>query len=145
MKILIILVLSFLSFGAIAQQHVFKLSAQKQILSIHLTEDNTNKKITLDSKEKIANVQRLSIRGLAPALDNGWVRTFQITGTEEEEALITINDDKEPGVFNYGLKDIVAKLKPGSYKIFTLAIPKDPAKAAELKPKRILVATLEVV
>jgi hypothetical protein len=145
MKILIILVLSFLSFNAFSQQHVFKVSAQKQILSIHLNEDNSNKKITIDSKEKIANVQRLSIRGLAPALDNGWVRTFQVTGSDEGEAVVTINDDKEPGVFNYGLKDLVEKLKPGTYKIFTLAIPKDAAKAAELKPKRILVATLEVV
>jgi hypothetical protein len=145
MKILIILVLSFLSFNAFSQQHVFKVGAQKQILSIHLNEDNSNKKITIDSKEKIANVQRLSIRGLAPALDNGWVRTFQVTGSDEGEAVVTINDDKEPGVFNYGLKDLVEKLKPGTYKIFTLAIPKDAAKAAELKPKRILVATLEVV
>jgi hypothetical protein len=145
MKTLIILVLSFLSFNAIAQQHVFKLSAQKQIVSIHLNEDNSNKKVTIDSKEKIANVQRLSIRGLAPALDNGWVRTFQITDANDGEAIITIKDDKELGVFNFGLKDLVEKLQPGSFKIFTLAVPKDPAKAAELKPKRILVATLEVV
>ncbi len=145
MKTLIILVLSLLSFSAFSQQHVFKVSAQKQILSIHLNEDNSNKKITINTKEKIANVQRLSIRGLAPALDNGWVRTFHVTGSDEGEALVTINDDKEPGVFNYGLKDLVEKLKPGIYKIFTLAIPKDAAKAAELKPKRILVATLEVV
>lgn len=145
MKTLLILILSFLSFSAFAQQHVFKLSAQKQILSIHLNEDNSNKKVIIDSKEKIANVQRLSIRGLAPALDNGWVRTFQITDVNDGEAIITITDDKEPGVFNYGLKDLVAKLTPGTYKIFTLAVPKDAAKAAELKPKRILVATLEVV
>lgn len=145
MKTLMILVLSFLSLNTIAQQHVFKLSAQKQILSIHLTEDNSNKKVTIDSKERIANVQRLSIRGLAPALDNGWVRTFQITDANDGDAIITIKDDKEAGVFNYGLKDLVEKLKTGTFKIYTLAVPKDAAKAAELKPKRILVATLEVV
>ncbi len=143
MKTLIILILSFLSFNSFAQQNVFKLSAQKQIFSVHLNEDNTNKKITINSKEKIANVQRLSIRGLAPELDNGWVRTFQITDQDEGEAKITINESA--GAYNYGLKDLVEKLKPGTYKIFTLAVPKDAAKAAELKPKRILVATLEVV
>jgi hypothetical protein len=144
MKTVFTMMLSVLGIGVFAQQNVFKLSAQKQILSIHLNEDNSNKKITIDSKEKIANVQRLSIRGLAPEGDNGWVRTFQVTGTDEGEAIITINEDKEGSVFNYGLKDLVEKLKPGTYKLFTLAVPRDSAKAAELKPKRILVAILVV-
>lgn len=144
MKTLLFTILSVISIGAFAQQNVFKLSAQKQILSIHLNEDNSNKKITIDSKERIANVQRLSIRGLAPEGDNGWVRTFQITGESGGEALITINEDNG-SVYNYGLKDLVDKLKPGTYKIYTLALPKDAAKAAELKPKRILVAILVVV
>ncbi len=145
MKTFLALVLSFIGIGAFAQQNVFKLSAQKQIVSIHLNEDNSNKKITIDSKEKIANVQRLSIRGVTPELDNEWVRTFHITGPDEGEARITIKDDKDPGVFNYGLKDLVDKLQPGTYKIFTLAVPKDAAKAAEVKARRILVATLVVV
>jgi hypothetical protein len=145
MKTFLVLIGSFLAIGVSAQQNVFKLSAQKHILSIHLNEDNSNKKLTIDSKERIANVQRLTIRGLAPEGDNGWVRTFHITGTDEGEALITINQDKDASVFNYGLKDLVEKLKPGTYKIFTIAVPNDSAKAAELKPKRILVATLEVV
>ena len=145
MKLLLSLILSFIGIGAIAQQNAFKLTAQKQIVSIHLNEDNSNKKITIDSKERIANVQRLTIRGLAPDGDKGWVRTFQITSTDEGDALITIAADKDASVFNYGLKDLTARLKPGTYKIFTLAVPEDTAKAAELKPKRILVATLEVV
>ena len=145
MKSFLVTIFSFIAITVTAQQNVFKLSAQKQILSIHLNEDNSNKKITIDTKERIANVQRLSIRGLSPESDNEFVRTFHITGTDEDEALITINEDKEVSVFNYGLKDLVAKLKPGTYKIFTLAVPKDAAKAAELKPKRILVATLVVV
>jgi hypothetical protein len=145
MKTFLVLILSCLAIGASAQQNVFKLSAQKQILSVHLNEDNSNKKITIDSKEKIANVQRLSIRGLAPEGDIDFVRTFHITETDEGEAIITINEDKEASVFNHGLKDLVTRLKPGTYKLFTLAVPRDAAKAAELKPKRILVATLVVV
>ncbi len=145
MKTFFILICSLLGFGAFAQQNVFKLSAQKQILSIHLNEDNSNKKITIDSKERIANVQRLSIRGLSPAQDDGWVRTFQIADSETADARITIESDKTAGVYNYGLKDLVSKLKPGTYKLYTIAVPKDASKAAELKPKRILVATLEVV
>lgn len=143
MKAFSFIISLFLCFSAFSQQNVFKLSAQKQILSIHLNEDNTNKKITINSGDKIANVQRLTIRGLAPEADNGWTRTFQITGADEGEAKITIYEEK--GVFNYSLKDLVEKLKPGTYKIFTLAVPQDAAKAAELKPKRILVATLVVV
>lgn len=145
MKLFLALIFSCIGIGAMAQQNAFKLTAQKQIVSIHLNEDNSNKKITIDSKERIANVQRLTIRGLSPEGDDGWVRTFQITGDEEGEAIITIEQEKDASVFNYGLKDLVTRLKPGTYKIFTLAVPKDTAKAAELKPKRILVATLEVV
>jgi hypothetical protein len=145
MKTIIAFILSFISIAAIAQQNVFKVSAQKQILTVHLNEDNTNKKITVNSKEKIANVQRLSIRGLAPEQDNGFVRTIQIVPLNETEAKISFSDDKEPGVFNYGLKDLTDKLKPGTYQIFTIAIPNDPAKAAANPSKRILIATLEVV
>lgn len=145
MKLFVVLVLCCMAIGVTAQQNAFKLTAQKQIISIHLNEDNSNKKITIDTKERIANVQRLTIRGLSPEGDNGWVRTFHITGADEGEALITIDQEKDGSVFNYGLKDLVTKLKPGTYKIFTLAVPKDTAKAAELKPKRILVATLVVV
>jgi len=145
MKTLLLSILSFITINVSAQQNVFRVSAQKQILSVHLNEDNSNKKITIDSKERIANVQRLSIRGMAPAGDNDFVRTFQVTGDDGGEAIITINEDKEASVYNYGLKDLVEKLKPGNYKIYTIAVPKDATKAAELKPKRILVATLAVV
>lgn len=144
MRSLIIILLIFIVTGvtARAQQNVFKLSAQKQIISVHLNEDNSNKKITINSQEKIAHVQRFSIRGLAPELDYGWARTFHIATNETAEAIITIPEDK--GVFNYGLRDMVDKLKPGTYHIYTIAVPKDAGKAAELKPKRILVATLVV-
>lgn len=145
MKSFLLLIFSCFSVGVFAQQNAFKLSAQKQILSISLSDDNSNKKITIDTKEKIANVQRLTIRGLAPEGDNGWVRSFQITDSDDGEAIITIKADKEASVYNYGLKDLVGKLQPGTYKLYTIAVPADAGKAAELKPKRILVATLVVV
>lgn len=145
MKSFLIIIFALFGIAASAQQNAFKLSAQKQIISIHLNEDNTNKKITIDSKERIANVQRLSIRGLAPEADADWVRTFQIADSETADARITIEDDKGTSVYNYSLKTLVQKLRPGTYHIYTIAVPRDAAKAAELKPKRILVATLEVV
>jgi hypothetical protein len=145
MKLFLIAIFTFFGIASFAQQNAFKLSAQKQIISIHLNEDNSNRKITVDSKERIANVQRLSIRGLAPEADADWVRTFHIADSETAEARITIESDKGTSVFNYSLKTLLEKLKPGTYRIYTIAVPRDAAKAAELKPKRILVATLEVV
>lgn len=145
MKFFIIIIFTFFGIAASAQQNAFKLSAQKQIISIHLNEDNTNKKITIDSKEKIANVQRLSIRGLAPEADTDWVRSFHIADSETAEARITFGNDDGSSVYNYSLKTLVEKLRPGTYRIYTIAVPRNAAKAAELKPKRILVATLEVV
>jgi hypothetical protein len=142
MKILFTLIVSLVFCVAVNAQN-FKLSAQKQIISIHLNEDNSNKIVKISTAERIANVQRLTIRSLSPEADNGSVRTFQIT-EGDGEAKISFTDDKESGVFNCSLKEIVDKFGKGSFKIYTIAIPKDAAKAAELKPKRILVATLVI-
>lgn len=142
MKTLFTLMLSFLLFVS-AKAQTFKLSAQKQILSIHLNEDNSNKILKISTAERIANVQRLSIRTINPQADAGSVRTFQIA-EGDGEAKISFSDDKEAGVFNYSLKEVVDKLGKGTFKIYTIVVPKDAAKAAELKPKRVLVATLVV-
>lgn len=142
MKIFFTLILSLFVFATLKAQ-TFKLSAQKQILSIHLNNDNSNKVIKISTAERLANVQRLSIRSLNPQVDAGNVRTFQIA-QGDGEARISFTDDKEAGVFNYGLKELVDKLGKGTFNIYTIAIPKDAAKAAADKPKRILVATLVV-
>ena len=144
MKIILAILLSSLSFVLFAQQPVFKISAQKQIVSVHLNEDNSNKKITIDTKGRIANVQRFSIRSIYPELDKNQVRTFQFVG-DNGDSKITITDDKETGVFNIGIKELVDKLRSGSYRLYTLAIPRDTAAAAAAQPKRILVATLELI
>jgi hypothetical protein len=142
MKTFFTLIFSFLMFANLKAQ-TFKLSAQKQILSIHLNEDNSNKMLKISTADRIANVQRLSIRSINPQVDAGSLRTFQIA-EGDGEAKISFSDDKEAGVFNYSLKDVVDKLGKGTFKIYTISVPKDAAKAAELKPKRILVATLVV-
>jgi hypothetical protein len=142
MKTFLALIFSFI-FCTTLDAQAFKLNAQKQILSIHLNEDNSNKIVKISTAERIANVQRLSIRSINPLIDTGNFRTFQVT-EGDGEAKISFTDDKEAGVFNYGLKELVDRLGKGTFKIYTLAVPKDAAKAAELKPKRILVATLVI-
>jgi hypothetical protein len=142
MKTFLALVFSLVFSLAIKAQS-FKLNAQKQILSIHLNEDNTNKIVRISTAERIANVQRLSIRSLNPQTDSGTFRTFQIA-EGDGEARVSFTDDKEIGVFNYSLKEVVDRLGKGTFRIYTIAVPKDAAKAAELKPKRVLVATLVV-
>ena len=136
------LIFSLLFLTAVHAQ-TFKLSAQKQILSIHLNEDNSNKIVKISTAERIANVQRLTIRSLSPATDEGNIRSFQVV-EGDGEAKITFTDDKEVGVFNYSLKDLVDKMGKGTFKIYTISLPKDADKAAAVKPKRILVATLVV-
>jgi hypothetical protein len=142
MKTFLILIFSSVFCLALNAQ-AFKLNVQKQIISIHLNEDNSNKIVKINTSERIANVQRLSIRSINPQVDEGSLRTFQIA-ENDGEARISFTDDKEAGVFNYSLKEVVDKLGKGTFKIYTIAIPKDAAKAAQLKPKRILVATLVI-
>jgi hypothetical protein len=140
MKTLFTLFLSLVISVTVNAQN-FKLSAQKQIISIHLNEDNSNKIVKISTADRIANVQRLSIRSLSP--EAGALRTFQIA-EGDGDAKISFTDDKEAGVFNYSLKEIVDKMGKGTFKLYTISIPKDVAKAAELKPKRVLVATLVI-
>jgi hypothetical protein len=142
MKTFFTLILSLVICVTVNAQN-FKLSAQKQIISIHLNEDNSNKIVKISTADRIANVQRLSIRSLSPEADAGALRTFQIT-EGDGDAKISFTDDKEAGVFNYSLKEIVDKMGKGTFKLYTISIPKDVAKAAELKPKRVLVATLVI-
>jgi hypothetical protein len=142
MKTFLALVFSFIFYSTLNAQ-AFKLNAQRQIVSIHLNEDNSNKIVKINTAERIANVQRLSIRSINPQIDAGSFRTFQIA-EGDGEAKISFTDDKEAGVFNYGLKEVVDKLGKGTFRIYTIAVPKDAAKAAELKPKRVLVATLVI-
>jgi hypothetical protein len=142
MKTFFTLILSLVICVTVNAQN-FKLSAQKQIISIHLNEDNSNKIVKISTADRIANVQRLSIRSLSPEADAGALRTFQIT-EGDGDAKISFTDDKEAGVFNYSLKEIVDKMGKGTFKLYTISIPKDVAKAAELKPKRVLVATLAI-
>jgi hypothetical protein len=142
MKTFLALIISFIFCSGLNAQ-AFKLNVQKQIISIHLNEDNTNKIVKVSTAERIANVQRLSIRSINPLIDTGMFRTFQIA-EGNGEARVSFTDDKEAGVFNYSLKEAVDRLGKGTFQIYTIAIPKDAAKAAELKPKRILVATLVI-
>lgn len=142
MKRIFLLILSVFILASLHAQS-FKLSAQKQILSIQLNEDNSNKIVKISTADHIANVQRLMIRSLNPQVDAGSVRTFQIT-EGDGDAKISFTDDKEAGVFNFSLREIVDNMGKGTFRIYTIAVPKDAAKAAQLKPKRILVATLVV-
>lgn len=144
MKIALLLTLSMFGLTAIAQQQSFKISVQRQIISAHIDSDNSNKKIVITTGNKIANVQRFMIRSLYPELDKDYIRTFSITA-DSDKTMARFTDDKEAGVFQVSLKELVSSLEKGkTYKLYTQAIPKDPQLAAKVKVKRILLATIEV-
>jgi len=144
MKTFLTLLLSVFGIAAMAQEQSFKITAQKQIVTAYINGDNTNKKIVINTSEKIANVQRMMIRSLRPELDAEWKRTFAITD-DNDKAEFTFTDEKSTGVFTISLKELADTLKKGQrYKLYTMAIPLDPAKAAIVRVKRILIATIEV-
>lgn len=144
MKVLIALMLSVLGLSVMAQQQSFKISVQRQIVSAHIDADNGNKKIVITTADKIANVQRFMIRSLYPELDKDAKRSFMITN-EADKSEFTITDKDGNGVFSISLKEVADKLEKGkTYKLYTVAIPKDPDLAARVKVKRILVASIEV-
>ncbi len=144
MRVFFVMILSVLTISLFAQQPSFRISVQKQILSAHVDADNANKKIVINTGEKIANVQRFMIRSLYPELDKDFKRTFSIVG-DNEESVFTFSDDKENGVFLLPLKEVADKLnKSKTYKLYTVAIPKDPEAAAAVRVRRILLANIEV-
>jgi hypothetical protein len=142
MKYILILLTSFLLQQAHAQKSGLQVSAQSKTITVNLQEEDPEKVININSKLKSVATGKLTIYNTEWAKDKEWKRTFTIYN-DQDQSIIDLSPCKTSGKYNAPLKSIVAKLKKGeTYSLYTMAIPKDPKKAAVVRVRRVLVCRI---
>jgi len=141
MKIISFLIsILFLSIAANAQPDSWKIYHNKKLL-LTGTEENETKNIVKIKRSEFNKGGQLSIEYIAATPNKEWTRTIMIV------------DDKDSTLYERSgitaLKLTNAKLKKLSskktrIKIYTRAMPKDPAKAALVRIRKVHLCTLEL-
>lgn len=112
----------------------------KSISASLLSNNDTNcitifsNKTTADAKMVIANPQA--------RMDTTFIRRFMLMTDKDEEISIPFTS-RIVGFTNASLKEIVEKTQKGkTYFLYTIATPKDPAIAARIRVRRILLTKI---
>jgi hypothetical protein len=141
MKILILAACLFIGFAAAAQQQ-FKVTILKTSETIELKDDNNGKQLKLSTTYAYGKKNYLSVTSLQPGLDKEFKRFFTITDAADAE-IATIDSTRLKGVYEVPLQQLAKKMKKGNiYKIYTMAIPADPAKAAVVRVRPMLLCSI---
>lgn len=118
------------------------ISAQGKTVDAFLDSNNAKKILTLtieDNKDA-----RLSIAHANAKNESAFNRSFTLVNDKDEDLKLSFTS-RRVGVINLQLNDFFAKAKKGkTYKIYTIAIPKDPAVAATVRVRRILLCSIMV-
>jgi hypothetical protein len=86
---------------------------------------------------------KITIRYFMTEADNSWKRTFYLND-ESEKNFVTIGLNKQNGSVSFkatNLKELIEKKK--TIYIHTVSIPKDPALAASVRVRRVLLCRVE--
>ncbi len=144
MKILVCLICLFASASLKAQDPSFDISVQGQHLVSTLEEDNEEKSITVTLKDTYTSEDQLLIVNTNWQEEKEWRRTFSLRDANGSDItdIPAINKD---GSFCISLKKIAPLLQKGSvYRLYTVALPRDPQKAMLVKVAPRLVCTVKV-
>lgn len=145
MKLLVLLCSLAFSLCVKAQEVNITVSAQQKTINVILEDDaNAEKALTINSSNVIAkDLFIICNKSWQNDPEPDFSRRFMIYD-DKDAGLLTIADSKQ-GKYTIGLKEILENCKKGNtYGLYTIAIPKDPAQAAVVKVKRILVCKIEV-
>ncbi|HEX8332787.1 MAG TPA: hypothetical protein VF622_09190 [Segetibacter sp.] len=144
MKYILILLTTFLLQEAEAQKGGLQVSAQGKTIYVNLKEEDTGKLLSVNSKLKSAATGKLSIVNTEWSKEKDWKRTFEIYD-DTDQSILKVLPNKTSGKYEVSLKSIVSKLKKGeTYSIYTMAIPKDPKKAAVVRVRRVFVCRISI-
>lgn len=139
MKKLLVIIFCLMGYAAMAQSPQFKVSVGKQ-----------SKIVTLDGTEQAYTIKKAQIKGgsviikaINPKVDVANNRSFMLVDENDAE-LYRLDNVKATNIIT--LKTLAAKIETGkTYKLYTMAIPKDPKKAAVVRVRRILVCSITVL
>ena len=118
------------------------ISAQGCTIDASLENDNPKKMLTLTSKK--TKDGRLVIMNLNVRNEADYKRSYLVMNDKDEELPINIVS-RVNGSHYVLLKDFFANTQKGNtYKLYTMAVPKDPNAAATVRVRRILLCSIAV-
>jgi hypothetical protein len=142
MKLILILLATLLLQQADAQKNSIIVTAQNQTLKVNLQDENPEKVIAIKSTLKSATTGKLTITNTDWIKDKDWKRSFEIYDNADQ-SIAKVAPTKTSGKYEVLLKTLTSKMKKGeTYSLYTIAIPRDPKKAAVVRVRRVLVCSI---
>lgn len=119
-------------------------SAASKKITVSLDDDNTDKVLALNIAQVKTDKNALMVCNLNWKSDADMKRKFMLY-TEDDNAVADLDSTEKPGVYTLQMTEVIDKAKPGALlDLYTIAIPKDPAKAAVVKVRRVLVCKIKL-
>jgi hypothetical protein len=144
MKYILLLLTTLILQDVEAQKGGLQISAQGKTITANLDKEDTDKVITINSNLKSVATGKLAIYNTQWSKEKDWKRTFSIY-SDQDQAVVNLSPCKTAGKYDVSLKSVVSKLKTGeTYSIYTMAIPKDPKKAAVVRVRRVFVCRISI-
>jgi hypothetical protein len=144
MKYFLLIVLTFFTASLVAQENKITIKAQSKTVTVSIDDDNSDKTLLLNSNLKILKTDKLVAHNSNTKELKDWQRSFMIF----DEAGVEILKLQRGPTHRYNqvvLKDIFSKLqKDKVYELYTVALPKDPKKAALVRVRRVLICKIRV-
>ena len=144
MKLFLFFLCLSYSASVIAQERVFRLSVQKQTLTVSMDDNKEDKSINITTQSTYTKNDQLLITNTNWKLEKEWKRSFTLVDAEGQD-ISDIPETGKAGVFCISLENLSPLLQScHTYKLYTVAFPRDPQKAMLVKIARQLVCTVKV-
>jgi len=146
MKKIFLLLALFVSIQNFAQEETAKMplriSAQGNTIDVYLDSNNSKKTLTITNKKE--DESRLIIMNSDWKKEADFDRSFTLVNDKDEDLQISFMS-RMKGTSYALLTDIFTKAQKGkTYKLYTTATPTDPAIAATVRVRRILLCSIAV-
>lgn len=147
MKKTLLLLLTIISLQSIAQDKqsnntLILISAQGKTVDAFLDSNNSNKILTLTTKKD--KEARLVFAYVNAKNESTYNRSYILANDKDEDLQIGVVG-RTIGTNYASLDEVFSKTQKGkTYKLYTVAIPKDPNVAATVRVRRILLCNIAV-
>ena len=144
MKYILILLTTLLVTSANAQKSGIQVSAPNKTIVVNLLDEDVTKIISINSTLKSVASGKLSVVNNNWKKETEWKRSFSIYN-EKDESIVDLKPCKTSGKYEASLKSLLSKMNKGeTYSLYTMAIPRDPKKAAVVRVRRVFVCRISI-
>ncbi len=120
------------------------IKAQSKSLTTTLFSEDAGKTLIINSNLKPKTGEDIVIHIDEANEGNEWDRSFIIFDKQDAE-VARFKQQPKKNFYKMPLKSLLSSLKKDNdYTIYTIAIPKDPEKAAVVRVRRVLICTIRV-